>query len=54
MNSPETATIPPIEKLDAYLRTEITEVSEYLDSLYEEKTSHWEELNAFFYRETGV
>ena len=54
MNSPETTTIPPVEKLDAYLQAEIVSVSEYLDSLNEEKISHWEELNAFFYRETGL
>lgn len=54
MNSPETSTIPRIRKLDTYLQSEIAAVSEYLASLIEDKISHWEELNAFFYREVGL
>ncbi len=54
VSTPESKEIPPISQIDTFLKQETEKIRLYLDALPEDSSVHWDELNEFFYRETGL
>lgn len=50
-NGPEKMEIAPIQEIDAFLKQEISAISERLDSEQKIHESQWDSINRFFYEE---